>query len=154
MIGFLKRWFSTSEPQTPRRTVHDLSIFTPGSPLTELIPKPAVRAEQFADVEAESRQQALLYSVVMAHNNANVTRDYGHGPVDESTTIERHVAAQLGKPTEEDFEAVARFGVLRHDRQGRDFVAKPPRDYSPTAVAVLAPVQMDLFSDDRGVAYP
>jgi hypothetical protein len=154
MIGFIKRWFSAPEPQTQDRTVHDLSIFAPGSPLTELIPKPAVRAEQFADVKAESRQQALLYAKVMRHNNANVTRDFGAGAVNMSTQREQQLAAQLGKPSEEDFEAVARFGILRHDRDGRDLVAKPPREYAPSKVAVLSPIQFDLFDDDRGVAYP
>lgn len=91
MIAFLKALArrSARAPAREQRSVHDLSVFAPGSPLTELIPKPAIAQEQFADSFAaeQQRQEQItsLYRRVVAGNNRAVTRNYGQGDVDETT---------------------------------------------------------------------
>lgn len=49
---------------------------------------PALKQEQFADLQAhtQARQEREhhLHLRVITGNNAHVTRDYGHGPVDET----------------------------------------------------------------------
>lgn len=66
----------------PTASVLDAGTIAPG-----IQPKPAVRQEQFAEVKQTENRLEVQRRVVRSANR-HVTRDYGHGPVDE--TFARH----------------------------------------------------------------
>jgi hypothetical protein len=156
LIHLWDRWKTESAPAIPTRKLVSAQDLLPGSVWTEhgLFIPPTVRAEQFADVQAECTQ-TVRYERLVRHNNANVTRNYGndHGNLDESTQRERAIASAVGSNTAEDLAALRAFDVHVGDAKP-EFVRKLPRNYDAPIPAVLVPMQPDLFDEGRGVSYP
>lgn len=69
-----------------------------------LQPKPAVRQEQFAEVKQTENRLEVQRRVVRSANRS-VTRDYGHGPVDE-TFIRRMADESNPVATDADYETL------------------------------------------------
>lgn len=79
------------------------------------IAPPALKQEQFADLQAEAqrRQQAEhhLHLRVIVGNNRNVTRNYGHGDVDETLRCRHAYEVGGGALTDREIEAAAAVGM-------------------------------------------